>query len=313
MAQGAKVLITGATGFIGSHLEPRLAEEGYQVYALQRQIAGRYVQGQTGNAVFCDLRDFFAVRKVVAELQPDIVVHLAAISPVAYSYDHPQEVISVNTIGTVNLAEACLREVPSFRHFLFAGTSEEYGIQKEFPIKETAQLKPNSPYSVSKVAADTYLQYMAGAYRFPVTILRPFNTYGRKQDTHFVVERIITQALRSPQVRLGNIKAVRDLLYVDDHVAAYLTCLRQPEKAVGQVFNFCTGRGVKIEEVALLVGQLLKRKLEIITNAIPERPLDILTLIGDSTRAQEVLGWAPKFSLEEGLQLTIEYWKKKLA
>lgn len=313
MPQGGRVLISGATGFIGTHLIPRLVEEGYEVYALQRQTAGRYVQGQTGNAVFSDLRDFFAVRKVVAELQPDVVIHLAAISPVAYSYDHPQEVISVNALGTVNLAEACLREVPSFKHFLFAGTSEEYGNQKEFPIKETAELKPNSPYSVSKVAADKYLQYMWGAYRFPVTVLRPFNTYGRKQDAHFMVERIITQALCSSQIRLGDIKAVRDLLYVDDHIEAYLACLRQGDKAKGQTFNFCTSQGWRVEEVVQLVSKLLGKKLEIVAGTIPKRPLDINMLVGDNAKSQKTLGWAPKVPLEEGLRLTIEHWKKKLA
>ncbi len=312
MADGCRVLVTGVTGFIGSHLAPKLAEKGYEVYALQRQTAGRWVQGQTGNAVFCDLRDFFAVRKAVAELQPDMVVHVAAISPVAYSYDHPQEVLTVNTIGTVNLAEACLREVPSFKHFLFAGTSEEYGNQQEFPIKEGAELKPNSPYSVSKVAADNYLQYMAVAYRFPVTVLRPFNTYGRKHDAHFVVERIVTQALRSSAVRLGDLEAVRDLMYLDDHVNAYLTCLQQRDKAIGQVFNFSTGRGVKIKDLANLIGQIAGKKLEIIGGTIPERPLDIHTLIGDNSKARQVLGWTPKVTLEEGLRLTVEYWKKKL-
>ncbi len=313
MAEGSRVLVTGVTGFIGSHLAPKLAEMGCEVYTLQRQTAGRFVQGQTGNSVFCDLRDFFAVRKVIAELQPDIVAHVAAISPVAYSYDHPQEVLAVNTIGTVNLAEACLREVPSFKHFLFAGTSEEYGNQKDFPIKETAELMPNSPYSVSKVAADGYLQYMAIAYRFPVTVLRPFNTYGRKHDTHFVVERIVTQALRSTQVRLGDLEAVRDLMYVDDHVDAYLTCIRQREKAIGQVFNFSTGRGVKIKELASLIAEILGKKLDITGGTIPDRPLDIHTLIGDNSKARQVLGWTPKVPLEEGLRRTIEYWKKQLS
>jgi len=307
-----KVLVTGATGFIASHLIPKLVERGHEVYALQRQVAGRYVLGGcAATDVFCDLRDYFAVRKTIAELQADAVVQLGALTAVAYSYDHPQEVFRVNTLGTINLAEACLREVPFFKMFLFAGTSEEYGHQIEFPIKETAELRADSPYSASKIAADKYLQYLRDAYDFPITILRPFNTYGRKRDAHFVVERAITQLLQSSVVRLGDITAVRDFMYVDDHVDAYLTCLEN-EKAVGDIFNFCTGRGVSIKELVEKIAAILNVKATVVPSTIPKRPLDIPVLIGDNSKAKEVLGWSPKFSLEQGLELAIQHWQKEI-
>ena len=307
-----KVLVTGATGFIGSHLVPKLVAQGYDVYILLRHITGRYVLGeQAKGAFFCDLRDYFAIRKLIAEVQPESVIHLAAISPVSYSYDHPQEVFAVNAIGTINLAEACLREVPNFKRFLFAGTSEEYGIQTEFPIKEGAELRADSPYSASKIAADKYLQYMRDAYDFPVTILRPFNTYGRKGDTHFVVERAITQLIRSPVVKLGDITTVRDFMYVDDHINAYLTCL-DSDKARGGVFNFCTGKGITIGELVHKIGELIGVEAQIIPSTIPKRPSDILVLIGDNSKAKQVLDWSPKFTLEQGLQLAIDHWRKKL-
>ena len=306
-----RVLVTGATGFIASHLIPKLVERGHEVYALQRYVAGRYVLGGCpATDCFCDLRDYFAVRKTIAELQADAVVHLGALTAVAYSYDHPQEVFRINTLGAINLAEACLREVPSFKRFLFAGTSEEYGCQTEFPIKETAELRANSPYSASKIAADKYLQYLRDAYDFPVTILRNFNTYGRKRDAHFVVERVLTQLLNSNVVRLGDVTAVRDFMYVDDHVNAYLTCLEN-EKAVGGVFNFCTGRGVSIRELVDMIATILNVEATIIPSTIPQRPLDMRVLIGDNSKAKEVLGWEPKFTLEQGLELTIRYWQKE--
>ncbi len=312
MKRGPKVLVTGITGFIGSHLVPKLIEQDYEIYILQRHITGRYVLGeQARESFFCDLRDYFAIRKLIAEVQPEAVIHLAAISPVSYSYDHPQEVFAVNTIGTINLAEACLREVPHFKHFLFAGSSEEYGIQTEFPIKEDAELRANSPYSVSKIAADNYLRYMHAAYDFPVTILRPFNSYGRKEDTHFVVERAVTQLLKSPVVKLGDITPVRDLMYIDDHVNAYLSCLNN-ENAKGEVFNFCTGRGVTVEELAHKIGELLGLEVKIVHSTIPKRPLDIQVLIGDNSKARQMLNWSPKFTLEQGLKLTIDYWGKRL-
>lgn len=205
-----------------------------------------------------------------------------------------------------------MREVPHFKHFLFAGTSEEYGNQTEFPIKENAELRPNSPYAVSKVAADKYLQYMRDAYDFPVTVLRPFNTYGRKDNVHFVVERIITQMLQGKTVKLGDPTPERDLLYIDDHVNAYLTCLGN-EKAKGEVFNFCTGRSISIKELADLIAKLTGFKGEIMWNTIPARPLDIKKLVGSYEKAKRILGWEPKHTLEEGLKKTIDIWRNKLS
>ena len=312
-----KILVTGGSGFIGSHLVPKLVELGHDVYSLERYVTGRYVLGKQRmvKTFFGDLRDHFAIRKIICEVQPEAVIHLASISPVSYSYDHPIEVIETNFLGTVNLAESCLRQVSPFKHFLYAGTSEEYGNHgkhEDMPLKETAELRPTSPYAVSKVAADKYLQYMRDAYDFPVTVLRNFNTYGRKANTHFVVERIIMQMLQENTVRLGDPTPVRDLMYVNDHVNSYLACL-DSEEAVGETFNFCTGRGVSIAQLAELIKQLIGFESEIIWHTIPERPLDVPVLVGDYSKAKQILGWKPKFTLEEGLRLTIDFWRNSFS
>jgi len=308
-----KVLVTGGSGFIGSHLIPELVGLGHDVYSLERYVTGRYVLGgrRAVKTVFGDLRNHFAVRKIVRDIQPEAVIHLASVSPVSYSYDHPIEAMETNFLGTVNLAESCLREVPHFKHFLFAGTSEEYGNQENVPLKETAKLHPDSPYAVSKVAADNYLQYMHDAYDFPVTVLRNFNTYGRKDNTHFVVERIIVQMLQGNVIRLGDPTPIRDLMYVDDHVNSYLACLDN-DKAVGETFNFCTGHGVSIAQLVELTKQPTGFKSKIIWNTIPKRPLDIAVLVGDYSKAKRILDWEPKFTLETGLKLITDFWRNKL-
>ncbi len=276
-------------------------------------MTARYTHGfrRDVNTVFADLRDAYAVRGIVREIKPDVVMHLAAISPVAYSYDHPQEVIEASLLATVNLAEACLREVPHFAQFLFASTSETYGNGPVPKTEETPQY-PNSPYAVGKLAAEKYLLYMWEAYRFPVTVLRPFNTYGRKRDAHFVVEKIIVQMLSGDRVLLGDPNPVRDLMYVDDHAAAYLACLRN-ERAIGQVYNFCTGRGIRIQELVEMLRDVTDFLGEVVWNTIPKRPLDVDVLIGNSAKAQHDLGWEPRVPLEEGLARTVEHWRAQLA
>jgi dTDP-glucose 4,6-dehydratase len=308
-----KVLVTGGSGFVGAHLIPKLVERRYDVYSLERYVTGRYVLGYhpAVKTIFGDLRDFFTIRDLIRKIQPDVVIHLASISAVSYSYDHPNEVLESNLLGTINLAESCLHEASHFKHFLFAGTSEEYGNQENFPVKENAELHPNSPYAVSKVAADKYLQYMHDAYDFPVTVLRNFNTYGRKDNTHFVVERAITQMLKERIVKLGDPNTARDFLYIDDHLNSYLTCLGNG-KAIGEVFNFCTGRGITISQLYDLLKKLTNFKGEVVWNTVPKRPLDIIKLIGDYSKAKKLLGWKPRYTLEQGLKLTMNYWKKKL-
>ena len=310
-----RILVTGATGFVGSRLLERLAElGGHDLYSLQRYVTGRYVLGADHNVkvVFCDLRDHFAVKNALREVQPEIVFHLAAISPVSYSYDHPNEVLEANLMGTVNLAESCLREVPHFKHFLFASTSETFG-NGPLPKREDTPQAPNSPYSVSKHSAEKYILYMWDAYKFPVTSLRPFNTYGRHDNTHFLVERMIVQMLRGDVVKLGDPTPERDLLYIEDHVDAYLTCFAKPDASIGQVFNFCTGEKLTVRALAEKVRDMTGFRGQILWDTIPRRPLDIQVLYGDSTKAKSVLGWEAKVSLNEGLRSTIDFWRTKLS
>jgi nucleoside-diphosphate-sugar epimerase len=310
-----RILVTGATGFVGGRLLERLAEMGgHDLYSLQRYVTGRYVLGADHGVkvVFCDLRDQFAVKCALREVQPEVVFHLAAISPVSYSYDHPNEVLDANLTGTVNLAECCLREVPHFKHFLFASTSETFG-NGPVPKREDTPQAPNSPYSVSKQAAEKYILYMWDAYKFPATVLRPFNTYGRRDNTHFLVERMIVQMLRGDVVKLGDPTPERDLLYIDDHVDAYLTCFGKREASAGQAFNFCTGEKLTVRALADKLRDITGFRGQILWDTIPRRPLDIQVLYGDATKAKSVLGWQAKISLDDGLRRTVDFWRKKLA
>jgi len=311
-----RVLLTGATGFIGKELLPKLLEKGYEVHTIERYVTGRYTLDQKDSIIkhYASLTDYNKVRAIVKEVQPNAVIHLAAISAVSFSYDNYIEVSEVNYLGSVNLAEACRHEANNFKQFIFAGTSEEYGLSilsKDEKLTEESPLIPNSPYAVAKVAFDYYLRYMGMAYDFPYTILRPFNTYGRKDNKHFFIERTITQMLSQDKVYLGDPNAIRDWVYVDDHINAYLTALGN-EKAIKQVFNICTGKGYTTKETAELIAKLTGFKGEILWNQTPNRPLDARVLIGDNSKIKKLLCYEPKYSLEEGLKMAINYWKKSV-
>ncbi len=310
-----RVLVTGATGFIGKELTAKLIEKGFEVHTLERYVTGRYTLDSKDSVInhYTNLIDYNATKKAVKDAQPEYCIHLAATTALSFSWDHPIEVTETNYLGTVNLAEAC-RDIPHFKQFILAGTSEEYGTtltKISQRLTEESPLTPNSPYSVAKVASDMYLlSYMRKAYGFPATVLRPFNTYGRRDNKHFFIERTITQMLDGKEVRLGDKAAVRDWLYVDDHVNGYIKALGN-EKAIGEVIQLCTGVGHTIKETADAIARLIDFKGNIVWNYTQRRPLDAKILIGDNSKAKRLLGWEPRFTLEQGLKKTIEYWSKK--
>lgn len=296
-----RILVTGSTGFIGSHLTPHLRE--HEVHLLDRYVTGRLPADSDSFVHVLDLTDYAEVRSLIAKLKPEVVIHLAAISPVSYSYKHPMEVMECNTMATVNLAEACA-SLPDFQHMIFAGTTEEYGMTPDRPATEGSRCAPNSPYSVSKFAASGYLLYLHMAKRFPVTVMRSTNTYGRANDYHFFIEKTVRQMLDGGDVSLGDPAPVRDFMYVDDHIAAYLAVLRNREASVGGVFNFSTGEYATVKECAEKTAAILGFKGSISWNSIVERPLDIQDHRIDSSKAKRVLGWEAKVPFEEGIAKT---------
>lgn len=316
-----RILITGITGFIGSCLAEELVSKGHEVYGVIRRVANRKLEAireilKDVVLLSGDITNYVSVRNALKTTKPSFVFHLAALTPVRDSFQRPFEYQEANFVGTMNLVHAMLElPDPQARTLIAASTAEVYGLQEKKPLKEELILKPTSPYAVSKAAADLYLQMMFQTYGLNGVILRPANTYGRKFDRSFIVEYLVTQMLKGEDVYVGAPNSVRDYIYIDDHVKAYLSALEK-EEAKGQVFNAGTGIGISNKELTEKIAEKIgydknKIVLGLYPPGYPYRPStsEQPYIVLDASKIKTELGWKPTVSLDEGLDKVISYFK----
>jgi NAD dependent epimerase/dehydratase len=309
--QGKRVLVTGGEGFIGSHLVERLVREGadVRVLALYNPF-GRYgwLDPEVHTEVELlpgDVRDSERVAEAVAGR--DVVFHLAALIGIPYSYVAPESYVQVNVEGTVNVAKACHRH--DVARLVHTSTSETYGTALSVPIGEDHPMQPQSPYSASKIGGDVMALSFHHAFELPVTVVRPFNTYGPRQSTRAVIPTILAQLHKgAKELRLGTTTPTRDFNYVDDTVAGFLA-VAACDRALGQVVNVGSGREISIGDLVRLLVEITGADAEILTEESRLRPAgsEVERLLCDNTRAREWTGWTPEVSLEEGLRRTSEW------
>jgi dTDP-glucose 4,6-dehydratase len=310
---GRRVLVTGAGGFIGSHLVEALAARHASVRALLKYNSGHY-EGSIGfvdpavlervDLQFGDVRDPAAVRELLDGV--DTVFHLAALISIPYSYAHPAEVVETNVGGTLHVLLAARER--GLRRVVLTSTSEVYGTAQRAPIDEEHPLNPQSPYAATKIAADMLGLSFQKAYGLPVSIVRPFNTYGPRQSARAIIPTIITQALTQAQLRLGALDPRRDFTFVEDTVEGFLAAAAT-DRTVGEIVNFGAGRSISVGELAQLVLDLAGRRVPVVTDEARLRPAasEVRELCADSRRARELTGWEPLVPLREGLQRTIAW------
>jgi dTDP-glucose 4,6-dehydratase len=320
-----KLLLTGATGFIGSHLAAKLSN--YDVTcAIPSSDIGQKNLPTDVEVAFCDITDGAAVKSLIAKMKPEIIVHLAAVSPVRYSFEQPEIYQEVNYLSTINMALAASK-VPGFEKFVFASTMESYGWQTVHkPFNENTPQNPASPYSVAKVAAEKYIRMMGLYMGFPHVIMRCCNTFGRKTEKNYFMEHVITSYLAGRLPRIGEPDSIRDYMYVDDHVNAYLKVIeyKMPQSDVSgnmkkdmnyYSFNFGNGLALTNAEHASKIANLMRLALKYeagYPKDYPYRPVNEPYLSLDAAKAKKVLGWKPTVPIEEGYRKTINYWKKAL-
>ena len=309
------VLVTGAGGFIGSHLVEALVKRGARVRAFVRYTS----RGDLGALEQLDEQTRSSVEVVHGDLcRQDIVraafdgvsvaFHLGALVAIPYSYQSPDEVVAVNVSGTLNVLQAARHA--GVRRLIHTSTSEVYGTARRVPMDETHPLQGQSPYSASKIGADKLAESFARSFELPVLTVRPFNTFGPRQSTRAVIPTIITQLLDDRRIRLGNLHPRRDFTFVTDTVAGFLRAAEVVELP-WQEINLGTGHDVSVGEVLELIAGLLGVTPDVTTETERIRPThsEVDRLCASNRRAAEVLGWAPQVSLEDGLRRTIEWVK----
>ncbi len=316
---GTKVLVTGAGGFIASHLVERLIALGAQVTAFVRYNS-RNDPGLLNfladkkkevRIIYGDIRDLETVRGVVQDI--DVVFHLAALVGIPYSYVHPNEVVEVNTIGTLNVLTASKDRESDIR-VIVTSSSEVYGTARYTPIDEKHPRQPQSPYAASKIAADAIARSFHDSFQLPVTIVRPFNTFGPRQSDRAIIPAIISQALTKDKILIGNSRPTRDFTFVADIVEGFIRS-GESEKVIGQELNLGSGGEISIGDLAKKIVCMVGRDLEITQDQGRVRPgkSEVERLLCDNSKARSLLGWEPKVGLDEGLRLTIAWVRERLS
>jgi len=311
-----KVLVTGAAGFIGSHLTEELAKRGAKVRAFVHYNS----RNSYGNLEFLkkdllkgieihtgDITDPFSVAKAVEGC--DVVFHLAALIAIPYSYVAPASYVETNVKGTLNVMHACLAH--KVEKVIHTSTSETYGTAIYSPIDEKHPLQGQSPYSASKIGADKIAESFFCSFGLPVATIRPFNTFGPRQSARAVIPTIISQALVSDTIRLGSLTPVRDFNFVKDTVAGFIL-VAESDASVGQVINVGSGREITIGELANKIIAIIGGNKKIATDTTRVRPenSEVMKLLANNSKALSLIGYAPKHTIDEGLSLVIDFVRK---
>lgn len=307
-----KVLVTGADGFIGSHLTECLLAEGYEVRALAQYNSFNNwgwledVKHPGLEVVTGDVRDPNYCRHIVRGV--DTVFHLAALIAIPYSYVAPDSYVDTNVKGTLNICQAVRDE--GVGRLLVTSTSEVYGTARYVPIDEKHPKQPQSPYSASKIGADAIALSFHNAFETPVTVVRPFNTYGPRQSARAIIPSIITQIANGVrEIKVGDLTPTRDFNYVADTAAGFIA-LAKSQETIGKEINIATGREVSMGDVLKTIASLMDADVKWVTDPQRLRPAgsEVFRLLGDNSLITSLTDWRPQYSLKDGLHKTIEWF-----
>ena len=316
-----KILLTGSEGFIGSHLVEKLVKNGHELTCLVLYNSfnswgwldkiddkiKKNIKIITG-----DIRDEFLVKSLIKK-NTDVVINLAALIGIPYSYRSPKSYFETNSIGILNILNSSINS--NVKKIIHTSTSEVYGTPKYIPIDESHLVSAQSPYAASKIAADQIALSYNKSFNLPVTILRPFNTFGPRQSLRAIIPTIVTQLIKNKVLKLGSLYPTRDLTFVDDTVDAFVSTLNK-KKDIGEIINIGSGFEISVKDLVSQISKIMGVKIDIQKEKERIRPKksEVDRLYADIKKAKKILNWTPKYSkkngFEKGLKKTIEWFSK---
>ena len=307
-----KILITGGTGFIGSNFVYKFLDLGHDVHLIVRPESNFWRIKPVEKKVklhFIDLFNQQEVEKLIIKLKPQIILHFADYGAYQSKQQDIKLTIDTNLLGTINLVNAISKI--KFDCLIYTGSSSEYGIKNK-SMEETDILNPDNLYGITKAAGTMYCQYMSKKLSLPIVIMRPFAVYGYFEDKDRLIPTIIKACLTKTELNLTNPNFVRDFIFIEDLIDAYLAAIKKIQKIQGEIFNLGTGKQTEIAQVAKLVKEITQSKVKPEYNQIKSVQIEPKTWVADISKIKKLLSWQPKYNLRKGLEKNIEWFKKNI-
>ena len=308
-----KVLITGGAGFIGVNFVYKFLDLGYEVNLLEKQRVNLWRLEDIKEKIkfhYIDLKNSNKLGSLITYLKPQIILHFAALGTYPRKQQGVKEIIETNLLGTINLVNACSKI--KFKCFINTGSSSEYGI-KERPMKENDLLEPNNLYGITKAAATMYCQNTARKLGLPIVTVRPFAVYGYFEEKERLIPTVIKSCLTNKELKLSSSESVRDFIFIEDVISAYLTIIENIQEIKGEIFNLGTGKQATIKEVVNLVKKITKSDVKPQYGQAKPAQTEPKNWVADISKIKKILNWQPKYNLKDGLKKDIEWFKKNIS
>lgn len=312
MSKKVNILITGGAGFIGANFVYKFLDLGYNVNLLEKQGVNLWRLGKIKDKIqlyYVDSKNYNELEHFIVKLNPKIILHFAAYGAYQAKQQDIKTTIDTNLLTTINLVNACKKI--KFGCFINTGSNSEYGV-KEKPIKETDLLEPNNLYGITKTAATMYCQDATRKFGLPIVTVRPFAVYGYFEEKERLIPYIIKSYLTNTELKLSSPKSVRDFVFIEDVIDAYLKIIENIQKIKGEIFNIGTGKQNTIDQVVKTIKEVTKSPIEPKYNQIKPAQYEPKNWLADISKAKNLLKWQPNYSLKEGLKKNIEWFKNNL-
>ena len=307
-----KVLITGGAGFIGANFVHKFLDLKYDVHLIDRKESNLWRLKNVKNKIkihYIDLKNYKNLEKLILKLKPQIILHFAAYGTYPKKHKDIKDIIDTNLLGTINLINACSKI--KFECFINTGTSSEYGI-KENAIRETDILEPDNLYGITKAGATMYCQYIAKTLDLPIVNTRLFAAYGYFEEKERLIPSVIKSYLTKTELKLSSPKPVRDFIFIEDIIDAYLLIIKKVQKIKGEIFNLGTGKQTNIAQIVSLVKEITKSKIKPEYNQIKPAQTEPKLWVADVSKTKKILGWKAKYNLKQGLEKNINWFEKNI-